>query len=49
MINFFFMVAEEMREYMAAMGFRSVGEMVGRADMLEVRGGGGAGGSRVRN
>ena len=30
------MVAEEMREYMAAMGFRSVDDMVGRADMLEV-------------
>lgn len=31
-----FMVAEEMREYMAAMGFRRVVDMVGRADMLEV-------------
>jgi hypothetical protein len=38
-INFFFMVAEEMRELMATMGFRSVDEMVGRADMLQVRGG----------
>lgn len=35
-INFLFMVAEEMREYMAEMGFRTVEEMVGRADMLEV-------------
>lgn len=35
-INFLFMVAEEMREYMAEMGFRTVTEMVGRADMLEV-------------
>lgn len=35
-INFLFMVAEEMREYMASMGFRNVREMVGRADMLEV-------------
>ena len=35
-INFFFMVAEDMREHMAAMGFRSVDDMVGRADMLEV-------------
>ncbi|KIZ04404.1 glutamate synthase (NADPH/NADH) [Monoraphidium neglectum] len=34
-INYFFMVAEEMREHMAAMGFRTVDEMVGRADMLE--------------
>eukprot|EP01025_Chloroclados_australasicus_P031120 TRINITY_DN3140_c1_g1_i4.p1 TRINITY_DN3140_c1_g1~~TRINITY_DN3140_c1_g1_i4.p1 ORF type:complete len:2248 (+),score=229.22 TRINITY_DN3140_c1_g1_i4:145-6744(+) len=35
-INFFFMVAEEMREIMADLGFRTVDEMVGRADMLEV-------------
>ena len=35
-INFFFMVAEDMREHMAAMGFRSVDDMIGRADMLEV-------------
>ena len=35
-INFFFMVAEDMRKHMAAMGFRSVDDMVGRADMLEV-------------
>ncbi|MFS7949735.1 putative glutamate synthase (NADH) [Helianthus anomalus] len=35
-INFFFMLAEEMREIMADMGFRTVNEMVGRADMLEV-------------
>lgn len=34
-VNFFFMVAEEAREYMAKMGFRTVDEMVGRADMLE--------------
>lgn len=35
MINYFFMVAEEMREIMAQLGFRTVDEMVGRADMLE--------------
>jgi glutamate synthase (NADPH/NADH) len=35
-INFFFMVAENMREHMAAMGFRNVDDMIGRADMLEV-------------
>ncbi|KAK9070425.1 hypothetical protein SSX86_010827 [Deinandra increscens subsp. villosa] len=35
-INFFFMLAEEMREIMSEMGFRTVKEMVGRADMLEV-------------
>ncbi|PWA86403.1 glutamate synthase [Artemisia annua] len=35
-INFFFMLAEEMRELMSEMGFRTVNEMVGRADMLEM-------------
>ncbi|KAF7830769.1 glutamate synthase [NADH], amyloplastic isoform X3 [Senna tora] len=35
-INFFFMVAEEMREIMSQLGFRSVNEMIGRSDMLEV-------------
>ncbi|KAF7816701.1 glutamate synthase [NADH], amyloplastic isoform X1 [Senna tora] len=35
-INFFFMVAEEMREIMSHLGFRTVNEMVGRSDMLEV-------------
>ncbi|KAF5451051.1 hypothetical protein F2P56_031350 [Juglans regia] len=35
-INFFFMVAEEMREIMSQLGFRTVTEMVGRSDMLEV-------------
>lgn len=35
MINYFFMVAEEMREIMASLGFRNINDMVGRADMLE--------------
>ncbi|XP_024024174.1 glutamate synthase [NADH], amyloplastic isoform X2 [Morus notabilis] len=35
-INFFFMVAEEVREIMSQLGFRTLTEMVGRADMLEV-------------
>lgn len=35
-INFLFLVAEELREYMADMGFTNVNDMVGRADMLEV-------------
>ena len=35
-INYLWLVAEEMREYMAEMGFRTIDEMVGRADMLEV-------------
>ncbi|KAL2584576.1 hypothetical protein AAZV13_14G136700 [Glycine max] len=34
-INFFFMVAEEMREIMSQLGFRTVNEMVGHSDMLE--------------
>ncbi|MBL8572627.1 MAG: glutamate synthase large subunit [Hyphomicrobiaceae bacterium] len=36
-INFFFFVAEEVRELMAAMGFRSFVDMVGRSDLLEKR------------
>ncbi len=35
-INFFFLVAEEAREYMAQLGFRTFNEMVGRVDMLEI-------------
>ncbi len=34
-INYLFMVAEETREIMAQLGFRTINEMVGRADMLE--------------
>ena len=36
-INFFFFVAEELRQIMAQLGFRSVDEMVGRVEMLDVR------------
>ena len=36
-INFFFFLAEQVREYMAEMGFRTVNEMVGRVDMLDVQ------------
>ena len=36
-INYFFFVAEEIREYMARMGFRTFEEMVGRADRLKTR------------
>src|SRR5882724_4904732 len=36
-INFFFFIAEQMREHMADMGFRTVDEMVGRVDMLDTR------------
>ena len=34
-INFFFFLAEQVREHMAKLGFRTVDEMVGRVDMLE--------------
>ena len=33
-INYFFFVAEEVREIMAAMGYRTFGEMVGQSDWL---------------
>ena len=36
-INFMFMMAEQMRELMAQLGFRTVNEMVGRIDCLETR------------
>ena len=36
-INFFFFVAEELREIMAEMGFRTINEMVGRMDRLDTR------------
>jgi glutamate synthase domain-containing protein 3 len=35
-INFFFYIAEEVRQWMARMGFRKVDEMIGRVDMLEM-------------
>ncbi|MDG1895722.1 MAG: glutamate synthase large subunit [Fuerstiella sp.] len=35
-VNYLFMVAEETREFMAELGFRTINEMVGRCDMLEV-------------
>jgi glutamate synthase (NADPH/NADH) large chain len=35
-INFFFFLAEQVRQYMAELGFRTVDEMVGRVDCLEV-------------
>ncbi len=34
-VNYFFFVAEELREIMAELGFRTVDEMVGRIDMLD--------------
>jgi glutamate synthase domain-containing protein 2/glutamate synthase domain-containing protein 1/glutamate synthase domain-containing protein 3 len=35
-VNFFFFVAEEVRELMAGLGFRSMDEMIGRTDLLRV-------------
>jgi glutamate synthase (NADPH/NADH) large chain/glutamate synthase (ferredoxin) len=34
-INFFFFVAEEVREILASLGLRTVDELIGRADLLE--------------
>jgi len=36
-INYFFFVAEELRAIMAEMGFRTIAEMVGRVDRLDMR------------
>jgi glutamate synthase (NADPH/NADH) large chain len=36
-INFFFFIAEQLRQIMAQLGFKKVDEMVGRVDMLETR------------
>ena len=36
-ITFFFNIAEQVREYMAQMGFRRFEEMIGHVDMLETR------------
>ncbi len=35
-VNFFFFIAEEVREYMAQLGVRTMDELVGRVDLLEV-------------
>jgi glutamate synthase domain-containing protein 2/glutamate synthase domain-containing protein 1/glutamate synthase domain-containing protein 3 len=34
-INFFFFIAEQMRQHMAKLGFRTVDEMVGRVDCID--------------
>ena len=36
-INYFFFVAEELREIMAELGFRTMNEMVGRSDLIDMR------------
>ena len=38
-INYFFFVAEELREIMAKLGFRTMDEMIGRVDRLEMQAG----------
>ena len=37
LVNYFMFIAEEMREIMAELGFRTVAEMIGRADVLDSR------------
>jgi glutamate synthase domain-containing protein 2/glutamate synthase domain-containing protein 1/glutamate synthase domain-containing protein 3 len=37
-INYFFFVAEELREIMAMLGLRTVNEMIGRVDLIDMRG-----------
>ena len=36
-VNFFFLLAEEIREIMASLGFRRIDDMVGRSDVLVTR------------
>lgn len=36
-VNFMMFIAQELREYMAKLGVRSVDELVGRSDLLRVR------------
>ena len=36
-INYFFFIAEELRQIMAEMGFRTVNEMIGRTDRIDMR------------
>jgi len=37
-VNFFFFIAEQLRQIMAKLGFRKLDDMVGRVDMLEMKG-----------
>jgi glutamate synthase (NADPH) large chain len=36
-VNYFFFVAEELREIMARLGFRTLNEMIGRSDLLDMK------------
>jgi glutamate synthase domain-containing protein 3 len=38
-VNYFFFVAEEVRQLMAQLGFRTFDEMIGRSDLLDMRAG----------
>jgi glutamate synthase domain-containing protein 2/glutamate synthase domain-containing protein 1/glutamate synthase domain-containing protein 3 len=38
-VNYFFFVAEEVREIMARLGFRTFDEMIGRVDLLDMKAG----------
>jgi glutamate synthase (NADPH/NADH) large chain len=37
LVNYFMFIAEEAREWMAKLGFRTVNEMIGRSDKLDMR------------
>jgi len=36
-VNFFFFIAEQVRQYMAQLGFRKLDDMVGRVDLLDAK------------
>ncbi|MEJ0002474.1 MAG: glutamate synthase-related protein [Pararobbsia sp.] len=36
-VNFFFFIAEEVREIMAQLGVRNFDELIGRADLLDMK------------
>ncbi len=36
-VNFFFFIAEELREYMAQLGIRRMNDLIGRSDLLDMR------------
>jgi glutamate synthase (NADPH/NADH) large chain len=36
-VNYFFFLAEEVREYMAALGVRKLSQLIGRSDLLDMR------------
>ena len=36
-VNFFFFIAEELREYMAQLGIRRFNDLIGRSDLLDMR------------